>query len=61
MDVQRKAQELAEAIASSREYTRLKVAREEVDQHQAAKVMLRDFQEKQLQLQQQQMSGGNHS
>ncbi|MDI9485220.1 MAG: YlbF family regulator [Bacillota bacterium] len=57
MDVQRKAQELAEAIANSQEYTRLKAAREEVDKHQAAKVMLRDFQEKQLKLQQQQMSG----
>ena len=32
-------------------------ARQEVNKHQAAKVMLRDFQEKQLQLQKQQMSG----
>lgn len=32
-------------------------ARDGVNKHQAAKVMLRDFQEKQLQLQQQQMGG----
>ncbi|NMB21316.1 MAG: YlbF family regulator [Firmicutes bacterium] len=57
MDVQKKAQELAAAIANSKEYTRMMSARQEVNKHQAAKVMLRDFQEKQLQLQKQQMSG----
>ncbi|NLL49074.1 MAG: YlbF family regulator [Firmicutes bacterium] len=57
MEVQRKAQELAEAIARSQEYTRMIAARQEVNKHQAAKVMLRDFQEKQLELQKQQMSG----
>lgn len=57
MDVQKKAQELAEAIANSGEYHRMITARDGVNKHQAAKVMLRDFQEKQLQLQQQQMGG----
>ncbi len=57
MDVQRKAQELAEAIANSNEYQRRVKAVEEVNKHQAAKVMLRDFQEKQLELQKRQMSG----
>lgn len=57
MDVQRKAQELAEAIASSSEYQRRVKAVEEVNKHQAAKVMLRDFQEKQLELQKKQMGG----
>ncbi len=57
MDVQKKAQELAAAIANSKEYTWMMSARQEVNKHQAAKVMLRDFQEKQLQLQKQQMSG----
>lgn len=57
MDVQRKAQELAEAIANSSEYQRKVKAAEEVNKHHAAKVMLRDFQEKQLELQKKQMSG----
>lgn len=57
MDVQKKAQELAAAITQSSEYQRMLAAREKVSKHQAAKVMLRDFQEKQLQLQQLQMAG----
>lgn len=57
MNVQQKAEELAAAIAASSEYHRMMVARDEVNQHQAAKVMLRDFQAKQLELQQLQMSG----
>ncbi len=57
MEVQKKAQELATAITNSSEYQRMLKAREGVNSHQAAKVMLRDFQEKQLELQQQQMAG----
>ena len=57
MDVQKKAQELAEAIANSSEYHRMMTARDGVNKHQAAKVMLGDFQEQQLKLQQQQMGG----
>ena len=50
MDVQRKAQELAEAIISSPEYKRLLEARARVNNQHAAKVMLRDFLNKQLEL-----------
>lgn len=57
MNVQKKAQELAAAITQSSEYQRMLAARETVSKHEAAKVMLRDFQERQLQLQKQQMAG----
>lgn len=57
MDVQKKAEELAEAIMNSPEYQRMVSARAKVNQHQAARVMLRDFQKKQLELQQKQMEG----
>lgn len=57
MDVQRKAQELATAIMQSSEYQRMLTARDKVNNHQAAKVMLRDFQGKQLELHNQQMQG----
>ena len=58
MKVQRKAEELANAIMNSSEYQRMLAAREKVNNHQAAKVMLRDFQEKQLELHRIQMGGG---
>jgi cell fate (sporulation/competence/biofilm development) regulator YlbF (YheA/YmcA/DUF963 family) len=57
VDVQRKAQELAEAIISSPEYKRLLEARARVNNQHAAKVMLRDFQQKQLELHRKQMEG----
>lgn len=57
MDVQKKAQELATAIMNSSEYQKMLEAREKVNSHQAAKVMLRDFQQKQMELHQQQMDG----
>ena len=57
MDVQRKAQELATAIMQSSEYQRMLTARDKVNNHQAAKVMLRDFQGKQLELHNLQMQG----
>lgn len=57
MEVQRKAQELATAITNSNEYKKMLAAREKVNNHQAAKVMLRDFQKKQLDLHKQQMEG----
>lgn len=57
MEVQRKAEELAEAIVNSQEYKRLLEARTKVNGHQAARVMLRDFQQKQLELHRQQMEG----
>lgn len=58
MTVQQKAEELANAIINSSEYQRLIEARNKVNQHHAAKVMLRDFQEKQLELHRLQMGGG---
>lgn len=57
MEVQRKAQELASAITNSNEFKNMLEAREKVNNHQAAKVMLRDFQKKQLELHKQQMEG----
>lgn len=57
MNVKKKAQELADALALSSEFQRLKEARESVEEHEAAKIMLRDFQEKQAELQKQQMEG----
>lgn len=58
MSVQQKAGELADAIVNSGEYQRMLEARDKVNDHEAAKVMLRDFQEKQLELHNRQMQGG---
>lgn len=57
MEVQKKAQALADAIMNSAEYQNMITARDKVQNHQAAKVMLRDFQNKQLELHKQQMEG----
>ncbi|HHU61403.1 MAG: YlbF family regulator [Bacillota bacterium] len=57
MGVQKKAEDLANAIMNSPEYKRLINSRDQIKNHEAAKVMLRDFQEKQGELQQQQMEG----
>lgn len=57
MDVRKKAQELAHALVNSDEYKRFTEARDAVAQHQAAQVMLKDFQKKQMALQKQQMEG----
>lgn len=57
MDIKARAKQLADALAESPEYQRLKQAREDIDQHQAAKVMLRDFRKKQFELQKQQFEG----
>lgn len=57
MEVQRKAEELAAAITNSSEYQRMVSAREKVNEHSAAKIMLRDFQNLQTELHKQQMEG----
>ncbi len=57
MDIKDKAQVLANALAESSEYQRLKKARETIKQHQAARIMLKDFQKKQINLQRQQLEG----
>ena len=53
MDVREKARDLASALQNSAEYQRLINARKAIDEHQAAKIMLRDFRNKQLNLQKQ--------
>lgn len=57
MDVRKKAQELADAIVNSEEYKRFITAQTQVEGHQAALVMLRDFQKRQFELHKQQMEG----
>lgn len=58
-DVREKAEALAEALANSEEYKAFKEATEELDKHEAAKIMLRDFRTKQMALQQKTMMGEN--
>ena len=57
MDVQRKAQDLADALANSDAFKKLQKARETVEEHEAARIMLRDFQKKQEKLAKQQQEG----
>jgi len=57
VDVRTAAKQLADVLAASQEYQRLKQAREEIEKHQAAKIMLRDFHKKQLSLQKQHLEG----
>ena len=56
-EVKAKAEALAAAIKASEEYKAFQSAREELDKHEAAKIMLRDFTRKQLALQQKMMRG----
>lgn len=57
LDISTKAQQLADSVVESSEYQNLKEARDNIENHQAAKIMLRDFQRKQLNLQKKQMDG----
>lgn len=57
MDVQKKAQDLAAALKAHPAFAKLKETRETIDQHEAAKIMLRDFQKKQRTLLEQQQNG----
>jgi Uncharacterized conserved protein len=56
-EVKAKAEALAEALARSEEYAALKAAQDEVEQHEAAKIMLRDFRQKQAALERKMLSG----
>lgn len=56
-NVKRKAEELADALVASEAYQKLQAAREEIAQHQAAQIMLRDFVAKQQRLQEKLMRG----
>ena len=60
-EVKAKAEALAEALAQSDEYKALQAAREEVDRHEAAKIMLRDFRRKQAALEAKMLSGESPS
>ncbi|NLV92361.1 MAG: YlbF family regulator [Firmicutes bacterium] len=57
MSVIAKAHELAKALKESDEWVRLERAREEISSREAAKIMLRDFNAKQLLLYQKQLQG----
>jgi len=57
LDVRKKAEQLADAILNSPEYKKMIEARDKVQEHQAAQMMLRDFQRKQEELHKQQMEG----
>jgi len=57
VNIEQIAKQLATALVESPEYQRLKQARAEIEQHTAAKIMLRDFHKKQLNLQKQQLEG----
>lgn len=56
-EVKAKAEALAEALAQSDEYKALQAAREEIDRHEAAKIMLRDFRQKQMAIERKMLSG----
>lgn len=56
-EVKAKAEALAEALVASEEYKALSEAQEELEKHEAAKIMLRDFRQKQLLLQQKIVAG----
>lgn len=55
--VKRKTKELADALVASEPYKKLQEAREEIAQHQAAQIMLRDLLTKQQALQEKLMRG----
>lgn len=57
MSVRKKAHELAKALAESPEYKKLKEAREAIEEHEAAKLMLKDLQKKQEALREKYLSG----
>ncbi|MGI6036642.1 MAG: YlbF family regulator [Limnochordia bacterium] len=52
-----KAKELGRLLITSSEHKRLEKARAEIEEHEAAKLMLRDLQEKQEKLRQEIMAG----
>ena len=51
------AKELANSIRESQEYLTWQKAKEELDKHEAAKIMLEDFRKKQWELEQTRISG----
>lgn len=57
MKPQRLAKELATSIRESQEYLAWQKAKEELDKHEAAKIMLEDFRKKQWELEKTRLSG----
>lgn len=57
-DPRAQARLLARALQESQEYRALQRAREEVEAHEAARIMVRDFKERQKKLQEKVMGGG---
>lgn len=55
--LKRKAEELAEALASSQAYRRVRSARQAVEEHAAAKVMLKDLEARRAALEKRQAGG----
>lgn len=51
------AKQLAKALAESAEYQNYKAAKEKVEAHEAARTMLKDFREKQIELERKRMNG----
>lgn len=56
-EIRSKAQALAEALANSDEYKELKEAKEELERHEAARIMFRDFRQKREALERKALSG----
>jgi len=56
-EVKAKAEALAEALAQSEEYKAVKEAREELERHEAARIMWRDFRKKQEALESKVLAG----
>lgn len=57
MNVLELAKQLGNALAESPEYRKYQAAQAELDAHEAAKVMVRDFRKKQLELERKRLSG----
>lgn len=55
--LKRRAEELAEALAASQAYQRVRSARQAVEEHAAAKVMLKDLEGRRAALEQRQAAG----
>lgn len=56
-EVKAKAEALAKALAESEEFKELQEAQEELEKHEAAKIMLRDLRQKQFAVQQKIVAG----
>ncbi|MFS8571539.1 MAG: YlbF family regulator [Clostridia bacterium] len=60
-EIRAKAEALADALANSEVYQAVKAAREELERHEAARIMYRDFRQKQAALEAKVLAGENPS